>query len=115
MATKISKPAFILKEQLSLRKVIWDRIHWVTYRVPNDLNDMVKKGVVDVPVRVKLTKAFTDLTWQHTNALVMEGKAPPAEIAGAIYNITDDLSCGREITLRAGDYIAIQSYIKANK
>jgi hypothetical protein len=115
MATKISRQAFILKDQLALRELIWDRIHWVTYRVPNNLTDILKKGVADAPVRVKLTKQFTDVTWQYTSALVMEGKAPPPEIAGAIYNIADDVSCGREINLRAGDYIALQSFIKAKK
>lgn len=115
MATKISAQAFVLKDQLKLREHIWDRIHWVTYRVPNNLTEILKKGVADAPVRVKLTKQFTDVTWKHTAALVMEGTPPPAEIAGAIYNIADDISCGREVSLKAGDYIAIQSFIKAKK
>lgn len=115
MAKKITKQAFLLKDQLALREIIWDRIHWVTYRVPNNLMDILKKGVADAPVPVKLTKQFTDVTWQYTNALVAEGKAPPPEIAGAIYNIADDVSSGREITLKAGDYIAIQNFIKAKK
>ena len=115
MATKPIKLTYVLKDQLSLREAIWDRIHWVTYRVPNNLSDILKKGVADAPVRVALSKQFTALTWKYTSALVNEGTAPPPEIAGAIYNIVDDVSCGREITLKAGDYIAIQSFMKAKK
>jgi len=112
MATKPIKPAFVLKDQLILREHIWDRIHWVTYRVPMEMAGILKKGLADAPVRVQLTKQFTDATWKHTSALIMEGTAPPPEIAGAIYNIADDISCGREISLKAGDYIAIQSFLK---
>jgi hypothetical protein len=45
-------------------------------------------------------------------AYVEEGKMPPPEIETAIMNAADDYLEGRDITLRAGDYIALQSYAR---
>ena len=43
---------------------------------------------------------------------MQEGVTPPEDIASAIMNIADDLMSGRDITLRAGDYIAIQNHVR---
>jgi hypothetical protein len=46
----------------------------------------------------------------------LEGSAPPDAIQPAIMNIADDYAAGREVTLRAGDYIALQNhYMKSGK
>ena len=48
------------------------------------------------------------------NLLAMVYKEePPSEIAGAIHNFADDIACGREVVVQAGDYIAINNFIRA--
>ena len=41
-----------------------------------------------------------------------EEKMPPADIAPAILNMADDYIAGREVAIRAGDYISIQNHIR---
>ncbi len=48
-------------------------------------------------------------------ASYLHGGKPPEAIAGAVMNIADDIASGREITLRAGDYIALQTQFKGGK
>jgi hypothetical protein len=52
--------------------------------------------------------AFNGFVEKHVNAY-LEGTKPPAAIQTAIMNIVDDFAAGREMTLRAGDYIALQT------
>jgi hypothetical protein len=44
---------------------------------------------------------------------VKEGKAPPNAIETPVLIAADDYLAGRDITLRAGDYIAVQSFVRA--
>ncbi len=44
-----------------------------------------------------------------------EGGTPPAEIAGPILNFADDLAAGRQPVLRAGDYIALRTFMKRGR
>ena len=112
MATKPIKPAFVLKDQLILREHIWDRIHWVTYRVPMEMAGILKKGLADAPVRVQLTKQFTDATFPPPLSLLLSFPSPPPYISFSLYPISSSLIFFREISLKAGDYIAIQSFLK---
>ncbi|MCE1273879.1 MAG: hypothetical protein HGB01_00740 [Chlorobiaceae bacterium] len=66
-------------------------------------------------LRVKPSEKFFDMVREQVIAHLSESAEPPKEIAGAIMNISDDLMAGREVTLRAGDYIALMSYAKAKK
>ncbi len=86
-----------------------------------DMKDWVKyKTIPDWHVRVfedvivsNLGEEFAKVTAEHVNAYIFEKKEPPAEIAGPIMNIADDVLNGREPILRTGDYIALQNYTKA--
>lgn len=49
---------------------------------------------------------------RHVKAYVENGKMPPKDIAPAILNLADDFIAGREVTVRAGDYIALQTHFK---
>jgi hypothetical protein len=40
---------------------------------------------------------------------------PPTEIAPAIINLVDDYKAGRDMTLRTGDYISLQNYLRKAK
>ena len=46
---------------------------------------------------------------------MVDAKEPPSEIAGAIKNFSDDIACGREVVVRAGDYIAIHNFMRAQE
>ena len=37
---------------------------------------------------------------------------PPEAIAPAVMNVADDVLAGRDVQLRAGDYIALQNFIR---
>lgn len=85
---------------------IIDRKDWVKYKTIPDWHGKVIKNVL-----VKdLSREFADMAAEHVNAYIFDKKEPPAEIAGAIINIADDVLNGREPILRAGDYIALQNY-----
>ncbi|HME45503.1 MAG TPA: hypothetical protein VKF36_20600 [Syntrophorhabdales bacterium] len=58
---------------------------------------------------------FNELVTTYLQAYVNENKMPPAEIAPAIMNLADDFAAGREMTIRAGDYIAIQGFMRQGK
>jgi hypothetical protein len=65
-----------------------------------------------VAVSGRPSKEFLQAVVDHTNAYLFENTEPPAEIAPAIKNISDDYVGGREMIFRAGDYISIQNYIR---
>jgi hypothetical protein len=66
-------------------------------------------------VKVRPTEKFFDMVHEQVMDYVLEGKEPPAQIAGAIMNISDDMMAGREVVMRAGDYISLMSFAKAQK
>ena len=49
---------------------------------------------------------------QHVEAYLDEGKAPPDAIASAVMNVADDVLAGRDVQLKAGDYIALQNFMR---
>lgn len=102
-----------LKEYLVLRYEFWheilDRKHWIMYLIPPpygvaELKEVFTSGRVN-PV--------TEVIEKYTKAYMVENKEPPAEIAMAIHNFADDIACGREVVVRAGDYIAINNFIRS--
>ncbi len=89
--------------------IIWKKRRYMyLYPVPEGLlgrvREVINKG---------LDARFTAVAGRHLKAFMREGVEPPAAIAGAIRNFADDVVKGGEINVRAGDYVAVQSFIKA--
>jgi hypothetical protein len=63
-------------------------------------------------IQAKPEERFYKVVADHVQAYVEEGVMPPEEIATAILNVADDYMAGRPMNLRAGDYIAIQNYVR---
>jgi hypothetical protein len=103
MAPRIRRPLFIKRES------VLDRRIWVYYLV---IVDQLAKQLGEV-VEARPDERFFEVLSQHVSAYVNEGKAPPKEIATPVLNAADDVLAGRDVTLRAGDYIAVQNFIRA--
>ena len=86
---------------------LWDRRTWIMYLTVNGLRQEWKKLV-----QIRPNDQFYGLLYKHVRAYVQENVEPPDDIAGAILNIADDLMAGRDVTIRAGDYIAIQNHLR---
>ena len=90
---------------------ILDRKYWVMYLQPPPQG----LGRIHELLENKLDKAFMKVVKDNLKALMTEGKEPPTAIAATIKNFADDLVAGRSLTVRSGDYFAIQNYIQENK
>ena len=55
---------------------------------------------------------FFDVVREHVLAYATEGVEPPDQIAAAVMNIADDMMSGREVVIRAGDYITLMDYTR---
>lgn len=65
--------------------------------------------------REQLEMVPTDAFHKEVNRLlraVLAGKEVPEAIAPTIFNLADDLLAGRDLTIRTGDYIAIQNHLR---
>ena len=60
-------------------------------------------------------RVFNSIIEKHVSAYLENGTRPPEAIAGPILNIAEDVSAGRVPTLRAGDYIALQTFRRTIK
>ncbi len=99
-------------------RVTLDTTPWwwrVAYLIIHDF-DRFDKGLLEGFEKVVKggDKAFNNVVDTHVSAYLEHGTPPPAPIAGPIMNIAEDLVAGREPTLRAGDYIALQTYKRAH-
>ena len=63
-------------------------------------------------VKIRPEREFYEVTAKWLNAYVNQNEMPPDDIAPAILNMADDYMAGRQINLRAGDYIAIQTHLR---
>jgi hypothetical protein len=63
-------------------------------------------------IKFKPDSTFYNVIAEHMGAYLQNDQMPPDEIASAILNLADDHMSGRQMTLRAGDYIAIQNFIR---
>ncbi|MCE8425423.1 MAG: hypothetical protein J5U17_06555 [Candidatus Methanoperedens sp.] len=79
-----------------------------------DINEEFSKEFSDV-MQMAPEKKFYEFVAKHVNAYLQEGMMPPTEIAPAIINLVDDYKAGRSMTLRAGDYISLQNYLRKGK
>ncbi len=95
---------------LRLAKLLWDPTV-VMYLV---IVDKLVGKHIDV-MKLGPTEKFQQMVREQVMNYVHEGKEPPAEIATAIMNIGDDLMAGRDLIIRAGDYIALMNYGRAKK
>ncbi len=60
-------------------------------------------------------KALNTVIESHVRAYIEKGTMPPEGIAAPILNIAEDVAAGRQVTIRAGDYIALQNFARARK
>ncbi len=60
-----------------------------------------------------VSQEFAERVAGYLSAFAFEKKMPPPEIATTIMNMADDLHKGRNIELRAGDYIALNTYFRS--
>jgi hypothetical protein len=90
---------------------------WVIPRWVKVAYLIINWRVKDLADRIQLSPEarFYDVMAKHLRAYVQDGVMPPADIAPAILNLADDYMNGREMNLRAGDYIAIQNHLRAGK
>jgi len=58
------------------------------------------------------SEQFEAATARYMNAYIKDGTMPPADIAPAIMNMADDYMAGRPVTIRSGDYLAIQNHLR---
>jgi hypothetical protein len=58
-------------------------------------------------------KSFNNAVESHVSAYLEKGTMPPAAIVGPVLNIAEDITAGRQVTLRAGDYIALQTFVRS--
>jgi hypothetical protein len=102
----------ISKFNVKFVAVDWVVPFWwkVAYLIIND-------GIKGIAEKFKnpIDARFNEFATKHLQAYVNDNKMPPAEIAPAIMNLADDFAAGREITIRAGDYIAIQGFMRQGK
>jgi hypothetical protein len=67
---------------------------------------------IDDSVLTNVGRGFEELTYRYVKAYMEDGKMPPDEIAPAILNMADDYMSGRQVAVRAGDYIALQNFMR---
>ena len=96
-----------MRMQIVLNDIIWRRKWWVMYLIVNE------KVRIDERVNAQIDKFMEGVALKHVRAYVDDGTMPPAEIAPAILNMADDVMAGRQVSLRAGDYIAIQNFVRS--
>ena len=89
-----------------LSESIWKRKWWLMYLVIIDKADIFEH------INVNFGKEFEDVTFRYVDAYIEKGEMPPADIAPAILNMADDHLAGRQVSIRAGDYIAIQNHLR---
>lgn len=107
MAKDISKIGVAVPAWLLERKIV------VFYLVIRDCCWNIR-GFSDVLTSAP-EKPLYEMISKHMNAFMQQGTMPPAEIAPAIMNLIDDQSSGRDMTMRAGDYISLQNYLRKSK
>ena len=63
-------------------------------------------------LEVRPSREFYAVTAKYLNAYVNHDEMPPDDVAPAILNMADDFLAGRDLNMRAGDYIAIQNHLR---
>lgn len=89
---------------------IIDRRTWIMYLIINELS-----GRFGELAKIGPDKNFFNAISEHVDSFIHEGVMPPEKISSAILNIADDVLAGRDVTIKAGDYIALQDFIQHSK
>jgi hypothetical protein len=63
-------------------------------------------------MKVKPNVEFYKTVTKYISAYINKNKMPPAQIESAIINLADDFMANRPMNLRAGDYLAIQKFMR---
>ncbi len=58
---------------------------------------------------------FENMVRKEVMTHIIDGTKPPKQIRTAVLNVADDVMAGREVSLRAGDYIALMNYAREHK
>lgn len=80
----------------------------VAYLYPPPIDQI---GIVKIRPDDKFYRVLAD----ELNSYITNGKQPAAEIAQTVYNMADDFFNNRPITLKTGDYISVQGYLRKVK
>ncbi len=59
-----------------------------------------------------INEEFNSVVGQYVRAYVEKGVMPPADVAPTVLNLADDFIAGRQMTLKTGDYIALQTHMR---
>lgn len=78
------------------------------------INDRILENFGDVFQRAP-GEEFYEAIANYMNGYLQDRKPLPAEIEPAIMNLIDDYAAGRRLTLKAGDYIALQTFFRKTK
>ncbi len=89
-----------------LADYIWKRKIWLFYLIVPD--NVFEKNEVSLTV----SPEFENVTFGYAKAYIEKGEMPPADIAPTIINMADDYMSGRQVAIRAGDYMAIQNHLR---
>lgn len=109
MNAGISGPQFRVPIQV-IKEAIEKRWCLACYLIINwRIRDLVERAQWEVP------KEFYSEVAQHLYAYVYEDKMPPEQIAQTIMNVAEDFISGKPVQFRAGDYIAVQNYVRSRK
>jgi len=103
-------PKWIEFVRVQIPKSIIDRKDWVRYLTLVNWHAKQLGDIVERVADADFTK-FVDTQVQN----YLKGTAAPAAIQSAVMNIADDFIAGREVVLKAGDYIALQNQFHAGK
>lgn len=78
---------------------------------------VINEGIKGIAEKFKnpIDERFQQVVTKHLQAYIDKNTMPPAEIAPAIMNLADDFAAGRQMCIRAGDYIAIQNFMRQSK
>ncbi len=107
MFTYNPRLSFSLAEWIKMQK------QKVMYLVigPGDIFNQRVTDWANIPIddvfQKKVDKFVTDY--------LEKGVMPPEQIAPTILNLADDLVAGRDMVIRAGDYIALRNYMRTEK
>lgn len=89
------------------RETVLDRRIWVYYLV---LLERATEHLGD-RIQVQPDERFFKVLGQHVEHYLETGEAPEA-IQSVVMNVADDYMAGREIVLRAGDYVTMQNFAR---
>jgi hypothetical protein len=104
---------FTFNPKLRFSLVEWVRLkkQEIMYLVVGP-GDLFGQHVVDW-ANIPVDEGFQRQVGGMVTAYVENGEMPPEQIAPTILNLADDLVSGRNMVMRAGDYIALRSYMRA--